>query len=147
MYLPSVFNDDVFDDMLDGFDDLFAVRSPLFGKHARNMMKTDVKDDGDHYEMDIDLPGFNKDEIHAQLQNGYLTISASKKLDKDEKNDKGQYIRRERNFGQCARSFYVGSGVTEADVKAKYENGILELEIPKKEPQKVENKKYIAIAG
>ena len=111
------------------------------------MMKTDVRDVGDHYELDIDLPGFKKDEIHAQLQDGYLTISASKGVDKDEKDKKGQYIRRERTFGQCARSFYVGEGVTEADVKAKYENGILELSVPKKEARKVDNKKYIAIEG
>ncbi len=147
MLLPSVFNDNVFDDLMNDFDDVFTARNPLYGKHARNMMKTDVRDVGDHYELDIDLPGFKKDEIHAQLENGYLTISASKGVDKDEKDKKGQYIRRERTFGQCARSFYVGEGVTEADVKAKYENGILELSIPKKEPRKVDNKKYIAIEG
>ena len=109
--------------------------------------KTDIQDKGDSYLLEADLPGFKKDEIHAQMENGYLTISASKGVDKDEKDKKGQYIRRERTFGQCARSFYVGEGVTEADVKAKYENGILELSIPKKEPQKVDNKKYIAIEG
>ncbi len=147
MLLPAVFNDNVFDDLMNDFDDVFSARNPLYGKHARNMMKTDVRDVGDHYELDIDLPGFKKDEIHAQLENGYLTISASKGVDKDEKDQKGQYIRRERTFGQCARSFYVGEGVTEADVKAKYENGILELSVPKKEPQKVDNKKYIAIEG
>ncbi len=147
MYLPRVLHDDVFDDMMDRFDDLFAGHRSLFGKHARNMMKTDVKDNGDYYVMDIDLPGFNKDEIHAQLQNGYLTISASKEQKQDDKDEEGRYIRRERNFGQCERSFYVGSEVTEADVKAKYENGILELEIPKKDAPKVEDKKFIAIEG
>ena len=115
MLLPSVFNDNVFDDLMNDFDDVFTARNPLYGKHTRNMMKTDVRDVGDHYELDIDLPGFKKDEIHAQLENGYLTISASKGVDKDEKDKKGQYIRRERTFGQCARSFYVGEGVTEAD--------------------------------
>jgi HSP20 family molecular chaperone IbpA len=147
MLLPSVFNDNVFDDLMDDFDDVFSVRNPLYGKHARNMMKTDVRDVGDHYELDIDLPGFKKDEIHAALQDGYLTISASKGLDKDEKDKKGQYIRRERAVGQCARTFFVGDGVTEADVKAKYENGILQLSIPKKEAKKVDTKKYIAIEG
>ena len=110
MLLPSVFNDNVFDDLMNDFDDVFTARNPLYGKHARNMMKTDVRDVGDHYELDIDLPGFKKDEIHAQLENGYLTISASKGVDKDEKDKKGQYIRRERTFGQCARSFMWAKG-------------------------------------
>jgi len=147
MLLPSVFNDNVFDDLMSDFDDVFTDRNPLYGKRARNMMKTDVRDLGDHYEMDIDLPGFKKDEIHAELENGYMTISASKAVEKDEKDQKGQYIHRERNYGQCARSFYVGDAITEADVKAKYENGILQLSIPKKEPEKVEQKKFIAIEG
>lgn len=88
MLLPSVFNDNVFDDLMNDFDDVFTARNPLYGKHSRNMMKTDVRDVGDHYELDIDLPGFKKDEIHAQLENGYLTISASKGVDKDEKTRK-----------------------------------------------------------
>ena len=119
----------------------------MYGKHGRNMMKMDIRDVGDHYELDIDLPGFKKEEIKAQLENGYLTIRASKGLDKDEKDKKGQYIRRERSYGECARTVYVGENITEADVKAKYENGILQLSIPKKEPQKEETKKYIAIEG
>ena len=147
MLLPSVFNDNVFDDLMDDFDDVFTDRNPVYGKRARNMMKTDVRDLGDHYEMDIDLPGFKKDEIHAELENGYMTISASKAVEKDEKDQKGQYIHRERNYGRCARSFYVGDAITEADVKAKYENGILQLSIPKKDQEKVEQKKYIAIEG
>ena len=152
MMMPSIFRENLFDDFMDDFrfsefPELADVDRVLYGKHGKNMMKTDVKELDNGFEVDIDLPGFKKDEIHAQLENGYLTISASKGVDKDEKDKKGQYIRRERTFGQCARSFYVGEGVTEADVKAKYENGILELSIPKKEPQKVDNKKYIAIEG
>lgn len=84
MLLPSIFNDNVFDDFMDGFDS-FMDRSALYGKHGKNLMKTDVRDVGDHYELDMDLPGFKKDEIHAELENGYLTISAEKSLDKDEK--------------------------------------------------------------
>ena len=150
MMMPSIFSENLFDDFFDnGFAMLPAMNASnaLYGKHAHNIMKTDVRETDNSYELDIDLPGFKKDEIKLDLKNGYLTISASKGVDKDEKDKKGQYIRRERTFGQCARSFYVGEGVTEADVKAKYENGILELSIPKKEPQKVENKKYIAIEG
>ena len=97
MLLPSIFNDNVFDDFMDGFDS-FMDRSALYGKHGKNLMKTDVRDVGDHYELDMDLPGFKKDEIHAELENGYLTISAEKSLDKDEKDKAGHYIRRERSF-------------------------------------------------
>ena len=97
MLLPSIFNDNVFDDFMDGFDS-FMDRSALYGKHGKNLMKTDVRDVGDHYELDMDLPGFKKDEIHAELENGYLTISAEKSLDKDEKDKAGHYIRRERSL-------------------------------------------------
>ena len=110
-------------------------------------MKTDVKETDVGYEVDIDLPGFKKDEISAKLDDGYLTISASKGLDKDEKNKEGKYIRKERYAGAMSRSFYVGGDVTEEDIKAKYEDGILRLSIPKKEAKAVENKKYIAIEG
>ena len=110
-------------------------------------MKTDIKESDTAYEMDIDLPGFKKDEVNAKLENGYLTITAAKGLDKDEKNDKGVYIRRERYSGQCARTFYVGDAVKQEDIKAKFEDGILRVTIPKVEPKKVEEKKYIAIEG
>ena len=105
----------------------------------------DIADAG--YEVDIDLPGFKKDEINAQLDNGYLTISASKGLDKEEKNKEGKYIRKERYAGAMSRSFYVGDEVTQADIKARYEDGILRLSVPKKEKKAVENNKYIAIEG
>ena len=123
------------------------VDKALYGKHANNVMKTDVKETDTGYEVDIDLPGFKKDEINAQLDNGYLTISAAKGLDKDEKDKKGKYIRKERYAGAMSRSFYVGEGVTQEDIKAKYEDGILRLSVPKKEAKAVENKKYIAIEG
>ena len=146
MLMPSIFGENLFnDDWMDfGFPE---VDKALYGKHAGHVMKTDVKETDAGYEVDIDLPGFKKDEISAKLEDGYLTISASKGLDKDEKNKEGKYIRKERYAGAMSRSFYVGGAVTEEDIKAKYEDGILRLSIPKKETKAVENKKYIAIEG
>ena len=146
MLMPSIFGENLFnDDWMDfGFPE---VDKALYGKHANNVMKTDVKETDTSYEVDIDLPGFKKDEINAQLDNGYLTISASKGLDKDEKDKKGKYIRKERYAGAMSRSFYVGEGITQEDIKAKYEDGILRLSVPKKEAKAVEDKKYIAIEG
>ena len=149
MMLPSIFGEDLFDEMMDFpfEDDFFGKRNPLYGKKAKNMMKTDVKEHETGYEVDIDLPGFKKDELNLDLTDGYLTISASKGLDKDEEDKKGKYIRKERYAGSMSRSFYVGDGITEDDIKAKYENGILKLSIPKKEAKAVEQKKHIAIDG
>ena len=146
MLMPIIFGENLYnDDWMDfGFPE---VDKALYGKHANNVMKTDVKETDTGYEVDIDLPGFKKDEINAQLDNGYLTISAAKGLDKDEKDKKGKYIRKERYAGAMSRSFYVGEGVTQEDIKAKYEDGILRLSVPKKEAKAVENKKYIAIEG
>lgn len=139
------FFDSFMDDMFD--DAFFGERNPLYGKRARNMMKTDIRETGDGYELDIDLPGFKKDEISAELKDGYLTISATKGLDKDEKDKDGKYIRRERYSGAMSRSFYVGDNLTEEDIKAKYEDGILKLSVPKKDAKAVDQKKYIAIEG
>ena len=124
------------------------VDKALYGKHAKNVMKTDVKETDNSYEVDIDLPGFKKDEIEAKLENGYLTISAAKGLDKEEKEEKdGKYIRKERYSGAMSRSFYVGDELKQEDIKAKYEDGILKLSVPKKEQKKVETTKHIAIEG
>ena len=151
MLMPSIFGENLFDDDWMDFPferEFWGRKNPLYGKHAKNMMKTDVKETDDSYEVDIDLPGFKKDEINATLEDGYLTISAAKGLDKDEKDKKGKYIRKERYAGAMSRSFYVGDGVTQDEVKAKYENGILKLSIPKKAEQKaVEDTKHIAIEG
>ena len=147
MLMPSIFGENLFnDDWMDfGFPE---VDKALYGKHANNVMKTDVKETDTGYEVDIDLPGFKKDEINAQLDNGYLTISAAKGLDKDEKDKKGKYIRKERYAGAMSRSFYVGEGITQEDIKAKFEDGTLKLEIPKEEAKPaVEQKKYISIEG
>ncbi len=149
MMLPAIFGENLFDDFMDdAFErEFFGSRNPLYGKHSKNIMKTDVKETDNGYELDIDLPGFKKDEISAHLENGYLTVSAAKGLDKDEKDKEGRYIRRERYSGSMTRSFYVGNAITEQDIKAKYEDGILSLSIPKKDEKAVESKKYIAIEG
>ena len=146
MLMPSIFGENLFNDdwMNFGFPE---VEKALYGKHASHEMKTDVRETDSGYEVDIDLPGFKKDEINIQLDNGYLSISAAKGLDKDEQDKNGKYIRRERYAGSMSRSFYVGEGVTEDDIKAKYEDGILRLVVPKKDAKAVENKKYIAIEG
>ena len=149
--LPSIFGENLFDDF---FSDPFGMmvpqgRDPLYGKHAKNLMKTDVRETEDSYELDIDLPGFKKDEVSIDLKNGCLTIQAAKGLDKDQTDKKGKYIRQERYAGACSRSFYVGEDVKQEDIHAKYESGVLKLSIPKAEAKKpeVETKKYIAIEG
>ena len=146
MLIPSIFGENLFNDdwMNFGFPE---VDKALYGKHASHEMKTDVKETDSGYEVDIDLPGFKKDEINVQLDNGYLSISAAKGLDKEEKNKEGKYIRKERYAGAMSRSFYVGDAVTQEDIKAKYESGILRLSIPKKEAKQVEATKRIAIEG
>ena len=145
--LPSIFRDNLFDDMFDfDFDKEFnRMMRPLYGKHAQNMMKTDVRETDNSYELDIDLPGFKKDEISVQLDNGYLSISASKGLDKNEENKDGKYIRRERYAGAMNRTFYVGDNLTQQDIQAKFEDGILKISVPKKDVQQIEQNKYIAI--
>lgn len=150
MLMPSIFGENLFDDdwMDFPFDSNFWGRkNPLYGKHAKNMMKTDIREHDTGYELDIDLPGFKKDEISVELDDGYLTISAVKGLDKDEQDKKGKYIRKERYAGAMQRSFYVGEAVTQEDIKAKFEDGILRLNIPKKDAQAVETKKTIVIEG
>ena len=150
MLMPSIFGENLFDDdwMNFAFDrDFWGRKNPLYGKNAKNLMKTDIREHEEGYELDIDLPGFKKDEITIDLDNGYLTISAAKGLDKDEQDKKGKYIRKERYAGAVQRSFYVGDAVTEEDVKAKFEDGILKLSIPKKDAKAVETKKTIAIEG
>ena len=146
--LPSIFRDNLFDDMFD-FDDFDKefnrMMRPLYGKHAQNMMKTDVRETDNSYELDIDLPGFKKDEIKVGLDNGYLSISAAKGLDKDEEKKDGKYIRRERYAGAMNRTFYVGDNLTQQDIQAKFEDGILKISVPKKDVQQIEQNKYIAI--
>ncbi len=148
MLMPSIFGESVFDDLMDfSFPEFPDIDKKLYGKHARNVMKTDIRETNGGYELVVDLPGFKKDEIQLQLENGYLTISAAKGLDKDETDKEGRYLRRERYAGSMSRSFYVGENLTEEDVHAKFENGILKLAVPKMEERRVEQKKQIAIEG
>ena len=144
--LPRLFDNDVFG-VFDPFDN--RVQFPaVFGRNSERLMKTDIKETDSGFELEMDLPGFKKDEIEAKLENGYLTISAAKGLDKEEKNEKdGKYIRKERYSGAMSRSFYVGDELKQEDIKAKYQDGILKLSVPKKEQKKVETTKHIAIEG
>ena len=121
--------------------------SLAYGKHGKNLMKTDVRETDGTYELDIDLPGFKKEDITAELKDGYLTISASKGINKDEKDKEGRYIRQERYSGTCSRSFYVGEGIAQDEIHAKFEDGILKLSVPKKDAKAVEQKSYISIEG
>ena len=148
MLLPSIFGEDLLDDWMD-FPrmDFGDIDRKLYGKRAAQVMKTDVHEHDDKYELDIDLPGFKKDEIKLSLENGYLSVSAAKGLDKEEKDKKGKLIRQERYAGSMQRSFYVGDTITHDDIKAKFEDGVLKLSIPKAEPKEVPEKKYIAIEG
>ena len=153
MLTPSVFGKDFFDDLFEFpfYDDrdMQKLEKKLYGRRGKNLMKTDIKDTDKAYELEMDLPGFKKDEIKVSLENGYLTISAEKGLDKDEKEkESGRYIRRERYAGACSRSFYVGEDITEEDIKAEFKHGLLKLFVPKKEAKPaVEQKKMISIEG
>ena len=151
MLYPSIFNENLFDDLMDfhfpEFRDFENIDKKLYGRHAAHVMKTDVHEHEDCYEVDIDRPGFKKEEITLNLENGYLVIGAAKGLDKDEKTKKGRLIRQERYAGAMQRSFYVGEHITEEDIKAKFEDGVLKLTVPKKEAPKVPEKKTILIEG
>ena len=154
MLMPSIFGENLFDDWFDDFPfitdkGMKDVEKKLYGKKASRVMKTDIKEQANGYELIIDLPGFTKDEVKASIENGYLTISAAKGLDKDEKEkDTGRYIRQERYAGACQRSFYVGEDIKQEDIKGEFKHGILKLFVPKKEAAKpVETNKYISIEG
>ena len=154
MLLPSIFGENLFDDFFDDvpfFDNRAEnqIEKKLYGRHAHNVMKTDIKETDDNYELIVDLPGFKKDEIKVSLEDGYLTIEAAKCLDEDEQEKKsGKYIRKERYAGACQRSFYVGDNLTQEDIKGEFKHGILTLNVPKKEAKPaVETNKYIAIEG
>ncbi len=142
MLMPSIFGESLLDDFFD-----FPFENSYRSGRSQ-LMRTDIKDTDQGYEVTMNLPGVKKEDVKAELKDGYLTISASSNNSRDEKDDNGRYIRRERYSGSCSRSFYVGDQVTEADIKAKFENGTLTMMIPKKEVQPaVENKKYIALEG
>ena len=138
--LPSIFGENLFDDWFESPIEktFFGERNPLYGKHAKNLMKTDVRETDSSYELAIDLPGFKKEDIQAQLKNGF---------DKDETDKEGRYIRQERYTGQCCRTFYVGDGISQEEIRAKFEDGILKLSVPKKQPKAIESSQYISIEG
>ena len=151
MLYPSIFNENLFDDLMDfhfpSFHEFDDIDRKLYGRHAANVMKTDVHEHDDQYEVDIDLPGFKKDEISLTLDNGYLVVGACKALDEEDKDDKGKVLRKERYSGAMQRSFYVGEGLDEADVKAKFEDGVLSLTFPKEKEPEIPEKKTIMIEG
>lgn len=142
MYMPSIFGRNMFDDF---FDFSFDNRET---NKLGEMMKSDVKETDQGYEVTMNLPGVKKEDVKADLKDGYLTIEATTGSSSDEKEENGRYIRRERYYGACSRKFYVGEDITEEDIKARFENGTLKLSIPKKEVKPaVEQKRYIAIEG
>ena len=155
MLMPSIFGENLFDDFFGDFPFYYDGRAmkdtekKLYGRKANHIMKTDIKEMDNGYELVVDLPGFKKDEIQASLENGYLTISAEKGLDKDEQEkETGHYIRKERYAGACSRSFYVGEAVKQEDIKAEFKHGILTMFVPKKEAKPaVEQKNGISIEG
>ena len=143
MLMPSIFGEDLFNDWF-SFPD---IDKKFYGKNTDQVMKTDIKEKDNEYEVDIELPGFKKEDVKAELKDGYLTISAAKNVNNDEKKEDGKYIRKERFSGNVSRSFYVGEDMTQEDIHAKFEDGILKLTVPKKEEKKVEQKNYINIEG
>ena len=150
MLMPSIFAENLFDDFFDDFPMPREFRNMdrrLYGKNAAREMKTDVREHEDHFEVDIALPGFKNDEITLTLENGYLTVGAAKGVNKDETDKKGKVIRQERYAGSLQRSFYVGDNLTEQDITARFENGVLSLSVPKAEARKVPEKKVIMIEG
>jgi HSP20 family molecular chaperone IbpA len=158
MLMPSLFYDDfdLFDDAFGGpwFDnrDFKNMEKKLYGRKAGNIMSTDIKETEDSYQMIVDLPGFKKEDVTVELENGYLTITAAKGLEKNESDSKeaekeGKYIRKERYSGEMKRSFYVGEDLRQEDIRAKFQHGLLALDIPKKDSPKVAANKYIAIEG
>jgi HSP20 family molecular chaperone IbpA len=147
MLMPSIFGESLFDDFFDGVSSTNRGVG-RYSSPVTSVMKTDIKETENGFELDIDLPGYNKEDVKAQLKDGYMTITAEKNENNDQKDENGKYIRRERFYGTCSRSFYVGDEVTEQDIHAKFENGILKVSVPKKEAAPaVEENKYIPIEG
>lgn len=149
MLMNGIFGENLFDDWMFGFPmhEFENIDRKLYGKNAKHVMQTDVRETDDSYELEIDLPGFKKDQIDCKLDGGYMTISAVKGHDQDKTDKKGHIIRRERYSGAMMRSFYVGDQIKTEDIKAKFEDGVLKLTIPKKEPNALPGTGQIAIEG
>ncbi len=147
LYLPSIFGDNLVDDFFDDFN-FFRPARPAVRTERTKLMRTDIRETDTGYELDVELPGYKKEDLNLELTNGYLNISAEKNTSKEEKDKNGRVVRQERYTGSMKRSFYVGEEITEEDIKAKFEDGILKLQVPKKEiEEKVPEKKTIAIEG
>lgn len=147
MLMPSIFGETLFDEFFDDFARP-AKKSVRYSNAVPSVMRTDVKESETGYELDIELPGYRKEDVQAELKDGYLTITAKTQNENDEKDSNGKFIRRERYYGTCSRSFYVGEDMKQEDIKAKFENGILKIGVPKKEVQPVvEENKFITIEG
>ncbi len=147
LYLPSIFGDNLVDDFFDDFN-FFRPARPAMRTERTKLMRTDIRETDTGYELDVELPGYKKEDLNLELTNGYLNISAEKNTSKEEKDKNGRVVRQERYTGSMKRSFYVGEEITEEDIKAKFEDGILKLQVPKKEiEEKVPEKKTIAIEG
>ena len=149
MLMPSIFNNSLFDEMMDfPFGrDFFGDSGRMLNDYRPGVMKTDVKEADGVYEVDMELPGYKKEDVSARLDKGYLTITAVKNEENNANGGNGKYIRRERYCGQCSRTFYVGENVRQEDIHAKFEDGILKLTVPKTQPAKIEEQKYISIEG
>lgn len=143
MYMPALFNDSLFDDL---FTDITDNKRRPIARPLPGVMKTDIKENDKEYELTIELPGYKKENVNAELKDGYLIINATNEKNEEEKDEKG-YIRKERYFGSCSRSFFVGKNLKEEDIKAKFDNGVLTLNVPKEVEKLPEEKKYIAIEG
>ena len=148
MLMPSIFGENLFDDWMFGFPthEFENIDRKLYGKNAKHVMQTDVRENDDNYELEVDLPGFKKDQIDCKLENGYMTISATKGHDEEKTNKKGKVIRHERYSGSMQRSFYVGDQIKNEDIKAKFEDGVLKLTIPR-QVQALPGSGQIAIEG
>ena len=146
MYLPSLFGEDLFDNWFDDFDRAFYPAKSTAQQKTHGLMRTDVVEKDDHYELNVDLPGYKKEDIELSLDQGYLKISAKKDQNTEEKNKEGKVIRRERYSGSMSRSYFVGEDLKQEDIKAKFEDGVLTISIPKKQPEeKVEENRFINI--
>ncbi|MBR2529051.1 MAG: Hsp20/alpha crystallin family protein [Blautia sp.] len=146
MLVPSIFGEDLFDDFM-RFPAMREPHRPSADEWRKVLMKTDIREVDGNYELAVDLPGFDKEQMKLHLKDGYLTIEASRTDDKDTKDENGKYLRRERYAGSCSRTFFVGKDLTHEDIHAKYDNGVLKITFPKEVKREVEEKKYISIEG
>ena len=149
MLTPKVFEENLFDDWFNGFDlmdrEMEQLNRKLYGKHSSREMLMDVNEKDDHYDVQIDLPGFKKEDINVELNDGYMTVTASKGIEENDENKKGRIVRQERYAGTLSRTFYVGENVTSEEIHGKFEDGVLKLSVPKKETEKLANKNTIMI--